>query len=217
MGHVNRADAVGAVAQRIEPPQQRLAPLLGDELHEVGRARGQNLIALRAARRIQGCGKRTIPLAHRLAGCREIEHDAFAGTLGDEEAARRQGRDRHGGREARVRDRPHDVQVAVEGDEAAAVGVGGPGEVRDSGGGGAAEEQQGEFAGGRAAGRDGGDGQRGRYPQRTAHQVAAAIVLISIVCIPPAMRCVPVTFTLPSANGSSREFCGSPGFELTGM
>src|SRR5438034_3825570 len=46
--------------------------------------------------------------------------------------------------------------------------------------------------------------------------VAAETVLISMVCRPLTKRCVPVTFTLLSAKGSSFEFCGSPGFELTG-
>ncbi|OLD85828.1 MAG: hypothetical protein AUG85_12180 [Gemmatimonadetes bacterium 13_1_20CM_4_66_11] len=44
--------------------------------------------------------------------------------------------------------------------------------------------------------------------------MAAAIVLISIVCMPWLIRWTPVTFTWLSANGSSREFCGSAALEL---
>src|SRR3989442_1581730 len=72
-------------------------------------------------------------------------------------------------------------------------------------------------AGGRR-GRGGGEARGDRRgAQRTPHQDAAEIVLISIVFSPFSMRCTPVTFTLASVKSTSREFCGSAGLELTGM
>src|SRR5207245_9760228 len=58
--------------------------------------------------------------------------------------------------------------------------------------------------------------QNGAPLQHQPHQDAAETDLISMVCRPLTRRCVPVTFTLLSAKGMSFEFCGSPGFELTG-
>jgi len=81
----------------------------------------------------------------------DVEHHGFAGALGDEEAAPRQACDGHRCGEAWIDDGADDVQAAVEGDEAGAVGIGSPGDARDLGGRGATEEQQGEFAGGRTA------------------------------------------------------------------
>src|SRR5204863_8336082 len=82
-----------------------------------------------------------------------------------------------------------------------------------------AREEKCERAG--RSGRGGaGEERRGVQPaaprQRAPHQLAAATVLISMVCNPLTMRCVPVTVTLPSACCSSFEFWGSPGLELTG-
>src|SRR5206468_3131557 len=119
-----------------------------------------------------------------------------------------------------IGDRADDVQRAVEGHEPAVVGVGRPREATDAGRGGAAQEDQRESAGSGMTSGEGQQSERRRRcprPRRDAHQVAAAIVLISIVCMPWSMRWTPVIFTCVSANGSRREFCGSPGLELTGM
>src|SRR5207245_1204075 len=81
------------------------------------------------------------------------------------------------------------------------------------------EKEEGEAAGRgcrTSAGEQRRGDQPGAPPQRAPHQLAAATVLISIVCSPPTMRWVPVTVTLLSANLSSFEFWGSPGLELTG-
>src|SRR5207302_7510320 len=88
--------------------------------------------------------------------------------------------------------------------------------------GGAAQEEEGEAVGGRRGGRGGSAGeerrgaQAGAPRQRVPHQLAAATVLISMVCNPLTNRWVPVTVTLLSACCSSFAFWGSPGFELTG-
>src|SRR2546426_491183 len=95
-------------------------------------------------------------------------------------------------------------------------GGGSRGEPVRRGGGGGAKERGGGPAGRRGPTGDGGRADR-RGAQRTPHQDAAEIVLISIVCSPFSMRCTPVTFTLASVKSTSREFCGSAGLELTGM
>ena len=168
---------------------------------------------------VQRRGKRAFPFPHRFAG--GVEYHRLARALRDEQPAIERG-DGHGRSEAWIGDRADDVQVAIEAHEPAVVGVGRPREGTDAGRGGAAQEDESEAAGGRV-GTAGGQCQerdqshRPACPQQAAHQVAAAIVLISIVCMPWLIRCTPVTFTCPSANGASFAFCGSPGLELTGM
>src|SRR6266540_4080488 len=127
--------------------------------------------------------------------------------------------DGHGCREPRIGDRADDVERAVEADEPAVVGVGRPRDGTDAGRGRAAQEEEGEATGGGMAGGQGQECDRGPSAPRpqTTHQVLAAIVLISIVCMPWLIRWTPLTFTCPSANGSRREFCASPGLELTGI
>src|SRR5438477_142863 len=108
----------------------------------------------------------------------------------------------------------HGVPPGIEGEDPALVGVGGPRATPKGSGRRAAKEEQGEAAGRRRATAEHGCREHGA--QGAAHQVAGETVLISIVCSPLTMRCVPVTFTLPSTYCSSFEFCGSPGLELTG-
>src|SRR5207248_10446704 len=118
-------------------------------------------------------------------------------------------------REARSRKLADGVEAPVECDETALVGVGGPRKRREAEPGGrrAAEKEEGEAAGRRRATAEHGCREHGA---QGAHQVAGETVLISIVCSPLTIRCMPVTFTLPSAYCSSFEFCGSPGLALTG-
>src|SRR5438034_8500421 len=98
------------------------------------------------------------------------------------------------------------------------LGIGRPRQAAEGCGRRAVQEQQCEAAGGgrgRAAAVERRH-QNGAPPQHQPHQDAAETDLISMVCRPLTRRCVPVTFTLLSAKGMSFEFCGSPGFELTG-
>ena len=216
LGDVDHAQPVGRAAERVQEPEQRLAAVLADELDQVGRARGDDPPVSGG---VQRGGKRALPLAHRFA--RGVEHDGFAGALCDQQPVTER-RDGQRCGKSRIGDRADDVQVAIEAHEPAVVGVGGPREGTDAGRGGATQEEEGETAGGRV-GTAGGQCQecdrnhRPACPQRASHQVAAAIVLISIVCMPWLIRWTPVTFTCPSANGASFVFCGSPGLELTGM
>lgn len=93
-------------------------------------------------------------------------------------------------------------------------GIGGPNESVESSGGGAAEEEQ-RVAGGLLPA--GGERRQQHDSPEQTHQVAASTVLITIVCRPLTSFTVPVTFTLPSANSTSRPFCGLLGLGLTGM
>src|SRR2546425_849599 len=119
------------------------------------------------------------------------------------------------GGEAGIRDSVRDAQLVIERHEPAVLGIGRPRQAAQRRGRRAAEKEEGE-AGRRGAASDDRQEQGGPAPRRSPHQVAAVTVLISMVCRPLTKRCVPVTFTLLSANGMSFEFCGSPGFELTG-
>src|SRR3989454_1627840 len=114
-----------------------------------------------------------------------------------------------------MRDPAGDAQLPIERDEPAVLGIGRPRQVAQGGGRRAAEKQEGEAGRGGAAGEERQE-QGGPAPRRPPHQDAAETVLISMVCRPLTRRCVPVTFTLLSVNCMSFEFCGSPGFELTG-
>src|SRR5207253_9532193 len=124
----------------------------------------------------------------------------------------------HGVGEPGAREAPRHAEPSIECHPPAVVGIGRPGEAAQRRRGGAAQEQQGETGEGR--GRCACEERRGAQPgaprQRAPHQLAAATVLISIVCNPLTIRCIPVTVTLPSAYCSSFEFWGSPGLELTG-
>src|SRR3989442_494826 len=106
--------------------------------------------------------------------------------------------------------------AGVNAGEAVGAGIGPRGEPARGARGGGAEEREGE-AGGRRGPTGGESRADQRGAQRTPHQDAAEIVLISIVFRPFSMRCTPVTFTLASVKSTSREFCGSAGLELTGL
>src|SRR2546430_5393697 len=90
VGHVRDAEALTAVPESVEQPEEWHAAVFGNELDEVRRAGGENPCSLR---RVERGGEGAFPLAHPPP--RRVGNDAPPRPLRDEEAARRAMRGRH--------------------------------------------------------------------------------------------------------------------------